>query len=86
MPAMTSATTKIFMSGRSRAIRLPARFRLEGQDVRIEQLGHALLIQAEPSQGSLSSWLQDFYATHDPLPEEFLSDRKDTPPQERDWS
>jgi antitoxin VapB len=86
MPAMTSATTKIFMSGRSRAIRLPARFRLEGQDVRIEQLGHALLIQAEPSQGSLSSWLQDFYATHDPLPEEFLSDRTDTPPQERDWS
>ena len=83
---MTSATTKIFMSGRSRAIRLPARFRLEGQDVRIEQLGHALLIQAEPSQGSLSSWLQDFYATHDPLPEEFLSDRMDTPPQERDWS
>jgi antitoxin VapB len=86
MASMTSATTKIFMSGRSRAIRLPARFRLEGQDVRIEQLGHALLIQAEPSQGSLSSWLQDFYATHDPLPEEFLSDRTDTPPQERDWS
>ena len=83
---MTSATTKIFMSGRSRAIRLPARFRLEAQDVRIEQLGQALLIQPEPSQDSLSSWLQDFYATHDPLPEEFLSVRTDTPPQERDWS
>ena len=83
---MTSATTKIFMSGRSRAIRLPARFRLEAQDVRIEQLGQALLIQPEPSQDSLSSWLQDFYAAHDPLPEEFLSGRMDTPPQERDWS
>lgn len=83
---MTSATTKSFMSGRSRAIRWPARFRLEGQDVRIEPLGHALLIQAQPSQGSLSSWLQDCYAAHDPLPEEFLSDRTDKPPQERDGS
>ena len=83
---MTSATTKIFMSGRSRAIRLPARFRLEGQDVRIEPLGHALQIQTQSSQGSLSSWLQDFYATHDPLPEKSLLDRTGKPPQERDGS
>jgi antitoxin VapB len=83
---MTSATTKSFMSGRSRAIRWPARFLLEGQDVRIKPLGQSLLSQAEPSQGSLSSWLQDSCATHDPLPEEFLSDRTDTPPEERDGS
>jgi len=83
---MTSATTKIFMSGRSRAIRLPTRFRLEAQEVRIEQLGQALLIQPEPSQDSLCSWLRDFYAHHDPLPEEFLAGRTDAPPQERDWS
>jgi antitoxin VapB len=86
MPAMTSATTKSFMSVRSRAIRRPARFRLEGQDVRIEPLGHALLIQSQPRQGSLSSWLQDFYATHDPLPEKSLSDRTCKPPRERDGS
>jgi antitoxin VapB len=83
---MTSATTKIFMSGRSRAIRLPARFRLDSQEVRIEQLGQALLIQAEPAQGSLGSWLQNFYAHHDRLPEDFLAERGDSPPQERDWS
>lgn len=83
---MTSATTKIFMSGRSRAIRLPARFRLEGQDVRIEQMGQALLIQPEPGQASLGAWLQDFYTQHDPLPEDFLTQRVDGPPQERDWS
>jgi antitoxin VapB len=82
---MTSATTKIFMSGRSRAIRLPARFRLESQDVRIEQLGQALLIQCEPSQGSLGAWLQDFYANHEPLPESFMDERNDSAPQERDW-
>lgn len=83
---MTSATTKIFMNGRSRAIRLPARFRLEGQDVRIEQMGQALLIQAEPAQQNLGAWLKDFYAHQDRLPEDFLEQRKDEPPQDRDWT
>lgn len=83
---MTSATTKIFMSGRSQAIRLPARFRLEAKDVRIEQLGSALLIQADSCEQNLGAWLQDFYAQQEPLPEEFLSQRVDSPPQERDWS
>ena len=47
------------------------------------QLGQALMIQAEPSRGSLSSWLRDCYAANDPLPDEFLADRTDTPPEER---
>ena len=83
---MSNATTRIFMSGRSQAIRLPARFRLEGKDVRIEQVGQALLIQAEPTQQNLGVWLQDFYASQDQLPEDFLAQRVDEPPQERDWT
>lgn len=83
---MSSATTRIFMSGRSQAIRLPARFRLEAKDVRIEQVGQALLIQAEPTQQNLGVWLQDFYASQDRLPEDFLSQRGDESPQERDWT
>jgi len=83
---MSSATTRIFMSGRSQAIRLPARFRLEGKDVRIEQVGQALLIQAEPTQQNLGAWLQDFYTNQNRLPEDFLAQRVDEPPQERDWT
>jgi antitoxin VapB len=83
---MSSATTRIFMSGRSQAIRLPARFRLEGKDVRIEQVGQALLIQAEPTQENLGVWLQDLYANQHQLPEDFLAQRVDGAPQERDWT
>lgn len=43
VPEFTMSTTaKLFMSGRSQAIRLPAKFRLQAQEVRIEQVGDAL--------------------------------------------
>jgi antitoxin VapB len=40
-------TAKLFMSGRSQAIRLPAKLRLQAQEVRIEQIGKALWVQPE---------------------------------------
>ena len=80
-------TAKLFMSGRSQAIRLPAKFRLEAQEVRIEKIGDALWVQPEmPLEQNMSVWLSDFYATHLALPPEFLSDRQDAPPEERDWA
>ena len=36
-----TTTAKLFMSGRSQAIRLPAKLRLQAQEVRIEQIGDA---------------------------------------------
>lgn len=82
-----SISAKLFMSGRSQAIRLPAKLRLDAKEVRIEQIGRALWVQPEvlPSQ-SMAGWLQDFYATSDPLPETFLSLRDDSASQVRDWS
>lgn len=82
-----STSAKLFMSGRSQAIRLPAKLRLQAQVVRIEQIGDALWLQpqVEPS-ADMGQWLQHFYATSEPLPSEFLADRQDTPPQERDWT
>lgn len=40
-----NTTAKLFMSGRSQAIRLPATLRLQAQEVHIEQIGWALLEQ-----------------------------------------
>jgi len=75
------------MSGRSQAIRLPAKLRLQAQEVRIEQIGSALWLQPQASAASdLGEWLQDFYAHSDALPPDFLADRQDAPPQARDWS
>ena len=80
-------TAKLFMSGRSQAIRLPAKLRLNAKEVRIEQVGNALWVQAEadPNLG-MAEWLTAFYHATEPLPEAFLVDRIDPAPQARDWS
>ena len=80
-------TAKLFMSGRSQAIRLPAKLRLQAQEVRIEQIGDALWLQPQTGASSnMGQWLQAFYAAADALPPDFLPDRQDPPPQERDWT
>ena len=80
-------TAKLFMSGRSQAIRLPAKLRLQAKEVRIEQVGNALWVQPEPSPDqSMADWLSCFYDAAEPLPDTFLADRNDGPPQTRDWS
>ena len=82
-----TVTAKLFMSGRSQAIRLPAKLRLDAKEVRIEQIGNALWVQPEPSPNqNLAEWLRAFYEATEPLPENFLAERNDTPPQTRDWS
>lgn len=82
-----SISAKLFMSGRSQAIRLPAKLRLDAKEVRIERVGSALWVQPEASPGqSMAEWLATFYETSDALPDNFLADRKDSPPQTRDWS
>jgi antitoxin VapB len=80
-------TARIFMSGRSQALRLPAKLRMPTQEVRIEQIGNALWIQPQTEPAAdMGQWLQTFYADTEPLPPDFLADRTDPPAQERDWS
>lgn len=87
-----STIAKIFMRGRSQAVRLPAKLRLQAEEVVIEQIGDALWLQPRTAPYSnLGAWLQTFYASTEPLPAEFLADRpdmtrEDLPPQTRDWS
>ena len=80
-------TAKLFMSGRSQAIRLPAKLRLDAKEVRVEQIGNALWMQPEALPGQdMAEWLRAFYEVTEPLPESFLAERDDAPPQVRDWS
>ena len=82
-----SVIAKVFMSGRSQALRLPARLRFSTQEVRIEQIGTDLWLHPEtPPEQDMGRWLQQFYASTEPLPADFLADRQDVPAQERDWS
>ena len=80
-------TAKLFMSGRSQAIRIPAKLRLAAKEVQIEQIGDGLWIHPEPVPGeNMRAWLQNFYDRTQALPEEFLAERQDAPAQARDWS
>lgn len=74
---------RVFMSGRSQAVRIPAQYRFASNEVYIRRdakNGDVILSQ---SPGSL----QEIFAALDELgvPDDFLSpsDRAQTPPQER---
>ncbi|MBZ5571228.1 MAG: type II toxin-antitoxin system VapB family antitoxin [Acidobacteriia bacterium] len=75
-------TAKLFRNGRSQAVRLPVEYRFEGSEV---------YIRRDPSTGDVvlsrrpESW-QDFFhfMKSVDVPEDFLSDRRDAPPQRRD--
>ena len=76
-------TAKLFMTGRSQAVRLPREFRFEGKEVfirRNEQTGEVVLSSVA------GTWSELFKAIdrHGPLPAEFMDDRAQPPVQERD--
>jgi antitoxin VapB len=39
------ATAKLFMHGRSQAVRLPKAFRFEGQEVRVSRIGDRVILE-----------------------------------------
>lgn len=74
-------TAKLFMNGRSQAVRLPSTYRFEGSEV---------YVRRDPATGDVilsrrpESW-KDFFALIKTVevPEDFLADRGDTRPQKR---
>jgi len=75
-------TAKLFMNGRSQAVRLPAAYRFDCDEVFISRDTETgdVLISKKPG-----SW-EDFFAmTQDEhVPDDFMADRDNEPPQERD--
>ncbi len=74
-------TAKLFLNGRSQAVRLPSEYRFEGSEV---------YVRRDPESGDIilsrrpDSW-KDFFELAKSLdvPDDFLNDRKDLPPQKR---
>lgn len=71
-------TAKIFKNGRSQAIRLPVEFRFSGREVFIEKQGDAVILRPKPI-----GW-GEFFASPSKVPDDFLAERIDTPPEEKD--
>jgi antitoxin VapB len=74
---MSKVVAKLFMNGRSQAVRLPKEFRFEGDEVFIWKKGDQVILAPKPK-----SWREFFENV--PLPsEDFMQNREDLPPQER---
>lgn len=76
---MATQIAKIFMNGRSQAIRLPKEYRFDTDEVYITKQGQNLIISAKKP-----TW-DDFFDSKSTFDEEFLKDRFDTQPQEREF-
>ena len=60
------STAKIFMTGRSQAVRLPKEFRFESDEVRIRKEGNSVILEPLPEDWS---WLDTIAR---PIDEDFL--------------
>lgn len=70
---------KLFMSGRSQAVRLPKEFRFKGKEVRVRRVGLGVLL--EPVKMSTREW----FSALDQFSHDFMQDGRNQPmPQERD--
>ncbi len=74
-------TAKLFRNGRSQAVRLPSEYRFEGSEV---------YVRRDPATGDVilsrrpESWADFFeFMKTVKVPEDFLTDRDDAPPQKR---
>ena len=59
-------TAKVFMTGRSQAVRLPKEFRFRSSEVRIRKEGNAVILEPLPKDWS---WLDNIAR---PIDEDFL--------------
>lgn len=52
-----SATAKLFMHGRSQAVRLPKAFRFEGSEVRVSRVGDKVVLEPiQPAPFDATAW------------------------------
>ncbi len=72
-------TAKLFMNGKSQAVRLPLAFRFKAKEVSITTLGRGVVLQ--PINQSWSDVFSQIKPTNDFFPE----GREDLPPQEREY-
>ena len=68
---------KVFMNGRSQAVRLPKEYRFDCDEVYVEKQGDSVVISAVQPD-----WDEFFHAVS-VFDDDFLADREDLPPQER---
>ncbi|MBE9402126.1 AbrB/MazE/SpoVT family DNA-binding domain-containing protein [Acinetobacter albensis] len=73
------STAKLFMTGRSQAVRLPKEFRFDGTEVDIFRRGDEVVLREKPIT------VERFFDVLAQMPDDFYAEeRVDEPPQERE--
>lgn len=79
---METARAKLFWNGRSQAVRLPRRFRFEGQEVRIWREGDRVVLAPVDA----GRWSEGFWDIFGQFGDDFaLGDRAQDQPRDLDW-
>ena len=71
-------TARVFKSGNSQAVRLPKEFRVESRELEIFRRGREIILR-EPEENMVRAF--DLLTA---LPDDFLLERAQMPPQERE--
>ena len=71
------ATAKLFMHGRSQAVRLPKEFRLPGKEVRVRRIGRSVLLEPIDQPFDLAGWWAKIDEYRDTP---FMEEGRDQPP------
>jgi len=70
---------KVFMNGRSQAIRLPKEFHVKSSEVRLQRVPHGILVLERDPWEMCREACQE-------LSDGFMKERVQPPTQKRDWS
>jgi antitoxin VapB len=71
------ATTKVFLSGHSQAVRIPKAFRIKSKEVEILRQGKDLLLREKPKN------LAEAIMALPPVSPDFFKDGREQPPMQR---
>ena len=70
---------RLFMNGRSQAVRLPKEFRFEGEFVHIKRVGNTVVLSPETEKMRLGDML---FAAAKKFSPDFMKDGRNQPPQQ----
>jgi len=77
-----TGTAKLFMHGRSQAVRLPKQFRMPGKEVRVRRVGNSVVLEPlERDAGAIESIFDKLEQYHD-IP--FMEEGRQQPPMPPD--
>jgi len=79
MGSKITKIAKVFMSGRSQAVRLAKEYRFDTDEVYVTRQGQNIIISPKKT-----TW-DEFFNTKSAFDDDFLNDRQDGQPQEREF-